>query len=82
MRFFQKKGKKGQNIWKFGQKCTKFENILKRAGNRTIIARNKRLIKYKITIIIANVQNICNLIGREEYNIGRIVLYFNIVIFD
>ena len=22
----------------------------------------------------ANVQNICNLIGREEYNIGRIVL--------
>ena len=26
---YQKKGKKGQNIWKFGQKCTKFENILK-----------------------------------------------------
>ena len=25
----QKKGKKGQNIWKFGQKCIKFENILK-----------------------------------------------------
>ena len=27
---FQKKGKKGQNIRKFGQKCTKFENILKK----------------------------------------------------
>ena len=27
------RGKKGQNIWKFGQKCTKFENILKRAGD-------------------------------------------------
>ena len=27
---FQKKGKKGQNIWKFGQKCTKFENILEK----------------------------------------------------
>ena len=24
---FQKKGKKGQNIWKFGQTCIKFENI-------------------------------------------------------
>ena len=28
--FFQKKGKKGQNISKFVQKCTKFENILKK----------------------------------------------------
>ena len=28
---FQKKGEKGQNILKFGQKCTKFENILKKA---------------------------------------------------
>ena len=36
---FQKKGKKGakknvkkgQNILKFGQKCTKFENILKKS---------------------------------------------------
>ena len=31
---FQKKGggnvKKGQNIWKSGQKCTRFENILKK----------------------------------------------------
>ena len=26
------KGKKGQNIWKFGQKCTKFENILKKGS--------------------------------------------------
>ena len=28
----QKKGKKGQNIWKFGQNCTQFENILKKAS--------------------------------------------------
>ena len=28
----QKKGKKGQNIWKFGQKCIKFENILKKGS--------------------------------------------------
>ena len=26
---FQKKGKKGQNIWNYGQKCIKFENILR-----------------------------------------------------
>ena len=27
---FQKKGKKGQNVWKFEQKCAKYENILKK----------------------------------------------------
>ena len=27
---FQKKSKQGQNIWQFGQKCQKFENILKK----------------------------------------------------
>ena len=26
----QKTVKKGQNIWKFGQKCTNFENVLKK----------------------------------------------------
>ena len=25
-------GEKGQNIWKFGQKCAKFENILKKGS--------------------------------------------------
>ena len=41
-----KKGKKGQNIWKFGQKCTKFENILKKGRwLSAIIARNKLLEK-------------------------------------
>ena len=29
----QKKKKKGRNISKFGQKCTKSENIWKRAGD-------------------------------------------------
>ena len=48
---FQKKGKKGQKnvkkgqfIWKLGQKCTKFENISKKGRwLRAIIARNKLL---------------------------------------
>ena len=33
-----------------------------------------RSLRQEIIQIIANVQNICNLIGREEYNIGRSVL--------
>ena len=47
MRFFRKgakKGKKGQNIWKFGQKCTKFENIFKKGSlMRAIILCIKQL---------------------------------------
>ena len=50
MRFFRKrtkkKGKKEQNIWKFGQKCTKLENNLKKGRwLRAIIAHNKLLGK-------------------------------------
>ena len=42
--YFQKKGRKGQNIWKFWQKCTKFDNILiKGRWLRATIARNKLL---------------------------------------
>ena len=41
-----KKGKKGQNIWKFGQKCTKLENTLKKGRwLRVIITHNKLLEK-------------------------------------
>ena len=41
---FQKKGKKEQNMWKFGQKCTKFENIFKKGRSlRANIVRNKLL---------------------------------------
>ena len=53
---FQKKDKKTakkfekfeifQNIWKFGQKCTKFESILEKASCLcAIIERNKLLEK-------------------------------------
>ena len=30
--FSEKGGKKGQNIWKFGQKCIKFENIFRKGS--------------------------------------------------
>ena len=40
-----KKGKKEHAIWKFGQTCTKFENILKGRWLCAIIARNKLLEK-------------------------------------
>ena len=47
---FSKKGqiklKKEQNIWKFGQKCLKFENVLKKCRwLHAIIAHNKLLEK-------------------------------------
>ena len=42
-------GKNEQNIWKFGQKCTKFKNILKKGRwLRAIIARNKLLEKAQL----------------------------------
>ena len=42
---FQKKGKKGQNILKFGQKCTKFWNPLRKSKWLcVIIACNKLLV--------------------------------------
>ena len=41
---FQKKDKKRQNIWKFWQKCTNFENILKNGSLvSAIVARMKQL---------------------------------------
>ena len=41
-----KRAKKGQNIWKFGQKCTKSENILEMGmWLCVIIACNKLLEK-------------------------------------
>ena len=35
-----------------------------------------------IDVIFLNVQNICKLIGQEEYNIGRIVHLFSILYFS
>ena len=42
---FQKKDKKGQNIWKFGRKCTKFENILKKGKWLHAISAWKKLLE-------------------------------------
>ena len=48
---FQKKGKKGQNIWKFGQNCTKHENIMKKGRwFHVIISCNKLLEKALATV--------------------------------
>ena len=51
-KMFKKRQKKGQDIWKFGQKWLKFENILKRGRLlRSIIARNKLLEKALIYLL-------------------------------
>ena len=40
----QKKSIKGQNIWKFGQKCAQFENMLEKSSlTRATITRTKQL---------------------------------------
>ena len=40
-----RKGKKGQNIWKFGQKYTKFENILKKGRQLHVILTYNKLLE-------------------------------------
>ena len=49
---FQKKGEKratkGQNIWKFGQKCTKFENILKKGSLMCLTITCKKQLEYAL----------------------------------
>ena len=61
MWFFRKrakKGKKGQNIWKFEQKYTKFENILKKGWwLRAIIAQNKLQEKALQSPVFSGINN-------------------------
>ena len=40
-----KKGKKRQNIWKYGQKCTKFENILKKGRWLHVIIASYKVLE-------------------------------------
>ena len=45
---FHKKGKKGQNIWKFGQKCTKFENILEKGSLMHLTTARMKQLEYAL----------------------------------
>ena len=47
---FQKKGKKAQNIWKFGQKCTKFENILKKGSPICATIAHMKQLEYALNM--------------------------------
>ena len=50
----QSKSKRRQNIWKFGQKCTKFEKISKKSSlMRAAIARLKQL-EYALLLLKQN----------------------------
>ena len=49
---FQKKGKKGQNIWKFGQKCTTFDNILKKGSLMRATIACMKLLEHTLFIDI------------------------------
>ena len=57
---FQKKGKKGQNISKLEQKCTKFENILKKGNLMHATSTRMKQLEYAL-IIISKIANVWNL---------------------
>ena len=46
----QIKGKKGQNIWKFGQKCAKFKNILKKGSLMGATIACMKQLEYALVI--------------------------------
>ena len=63
---FQKKGKKmleksrkGQNVWKFGQKCTKFGILKKVRWLHAIFTCNKQLEKVMVAqkVVAINILN-------------------------
>ena len=47
-----KKGKKGQNIWKFAQKRTKFEHILKKGWWLCVIIAPNKLLEKALTMCV------------------------------
>ena len=55
-----KNDKKGQIIWKVGQNCTKFENILKKAGDKVL---ERALVKINLKSFFNSTMqlDICNL---------------------
>ena len=54
-----KKGGKGQNIWKFGQKYTKFENILKKGRWLSATIRQNKLLENALHIKLFIVLKTC-----------------------
>ena len=49
---FQKKGKKGENIRKFGQNCTTFDNILKKGSLMLATIACMKLLEHALFIDI------------------------------
>ena len=47
-----KKGKIEENIWKFGQKCTKFENILKKGSLMRATIGCMKQLEYVLVLLI------------------------------
>ena len=48
VQFYRKRAKNEQNIWKFGQKCTKFENILKKGNLRHVSMTHMKQLEYAL----------------------------------
>ena len=50
-----KKAKKGQNIWRIGQKYGKFENVLKKGRWLSMIIACNRLLEKALLLLILNI---------------------------
>ena len=48
---YSEKEQKGQTIWKFGQKCTKFENILKKDSLMHATIASMKQIEYALDTV-------------------------------
>ena len=48
---YSEKGQKGQTIWQFGQKCTKFENILKKDSLMHATIASMKQIEYALDTV-------------------------------
>ena len=69
-----KKSKKGQNIWKFGQKCTKCENILKKGRWLRAIIAHKKLLE-KALFYISRVRISQKVNGAMMRNLPHIIFF-------
>ena len=75
---FQKKRQKGQNIWKFRQKYTKFENILKRGKWLHVIITHSNLLEKALCLGEDVVYNfIISMIEESKYCSDAIKKHFN-----
>ena len=73
----QKNVKKEQNIWKFGQKCTRFENTLKKGRwLRATIARNNLLEKALLPSGLFSIQQMIVTLLEDKISVYMLIIMY------